>query len=274
MPSASRTAPNRNVKKSGGHTLLRFFIVVAVVAVLGIGGAVLYYSDLFGVESVSVSGVSHLTASEMTSLAAVPSNTTLLRVDASGIESRLKTNPWVESANVNRQFPHTLELAITERTIQAVVTITSTDGQASENWAIASDGMWLMKIPDQDSDQAKNVSSQVYEDAQSVLHITGVPYGVRPQEGAYCTDASVTNALNIVSGLTTDLANQVCTVSATDSANTILTLDNGVQIAFGTAEDIRSKERICIELMGQYPDSIAYINVRVVERPTWRALES
>ena len=41
---------------------------------------------------------------------------------------------------------------------------------------------------------------------------------------------------------------------------------------FGEAEDIRLKERVCLELMEQYPDQIAYINVRVAERPTWRSI--
>ena len=195
-------------------------------------------------------------------------------MDASGIASRLQTNPWVKSAAVNRLFPETLELAVEERSIAAVVSTTSLDVQETENWAIADDGMWLMKIPDQDSAEASQISQQVYIDAGQVLHITDVPYGVAPQEGAYCTDDCVLNALNIVSGLTTELADEITTVSATDTANTVLTLENGVQIAFGTAEDVREKERVVLELMAQHPDSISYINVRVVDRPTYRAIPS
>lgn len=91
------------------------------------------------------------------------------------------------NVQVNRVLPDTLDLAITERTIAAVVTVTGSDKQ-TENWAIASDGMWLMKIPDQNSDEGKSISQQVYTDADRVLHITDVPYGVKPQEGAYCSD--------------------------------------------------------------------------------------
>ena len=121
-------------------------------------------------------------------------------------------------------------------------------------------------------EQAIDGSQQIYEDAASVLHITDVPYGTSPETGAFCTDENVNNALDIVAGMTTSLADQVVLVKATDAESTKLTLDNGVEIAFGKAEDIREKERVCLEIMEQNPGSVAYINVRVVDRPTWRAL--
>ena len=66
-----------------------------------------------------------------------------------------------------------------------------------------------MPIPDQNSEAGKRTSPKVYEDAAKVLHITDVPYGTRPEVGAYCSDANVNNALAIVDGMTTELAGQV-----------------------------------------------------------------
>ena len=100
-----------------------------------------------------------------------------------------------------------------------------------------------------------------------------MPYGTSPETGAFCTDENVNNALDIVAGMTTSLADQVVLVKATDAESTKLTIDNGVEIAFGKAEDIREKERRdACEIIEQNPGSVAYINVRVVDRPTWRAL--
>jgi cell division protein FtsQ len=70
--------------------------------------------------------------------------------------------------------------------------------------------------------------------------------------------------------MTTDLAGKVKKVTATDAESTLLTLDSNVEIAFGTAEDIRDKELVCQEIMEQHP-SVVYINVRVVSKPTWRS---
>lgn len=259
-------------QKTYRRYLVRIGIVGALVLALVVGGVAVYYSDLFAIESVSVTGVEHLTASDMTELASVPTNTTLLRVDAAGIRERLLMDAWVQDVSVNRQFPNTLELAVTERTIAAVVNVPTENAESTQQWAIASDGMWLMPIPARDSEAGKRTSPKVYEDAESVLAITEVPYGTRPEVGTYCTDANVNNALAIVDGMTTELAGQVKKVAATETESTTLTLESGVEIVFGTADNIRDKERVCLEIMKEHPDGLVYINVRVVDRPTWRAL--
>jgi cell division protein FtsQ len=266
-PTARRAvAANPWVRRIG----IAFAVIIALVIVY----VALYFSSLFPVTKVTVTGATHLTSSELTDLAQVPQGTTLLRVDTAGIESRLESNAWVSHAQVNRIFPDTIELSITERSIAAVVDVTSTEGQQTEHWAIAGDGTWLLDIPDENSSDASSVSDQIYQDASQVLHITDVPYGVKPVVGAHCSDESVINALDIVANLTTELSGRVTTVSATDAANTIITLDNGVQIAFGsadTAEEVREKEQVCLELMNEHPE-VTYINVRVTDRPTWRSL--
>ena len=212
---------------------MRIGIVAALVLALVGGGLAVYYSNLFTIENVSVTGVEHLTATDMSELASVPAGTTLLRVDAAGIRERLLKDAWVDDVSVNRVFPNTLELAVTERTITAVVDVPTENAESVQPWAIASDGMWLMPIPDQNSEAGKRTSPKVYEDAAKV---------------------------------------QVKKVAATETESTTLTLESGVEIVFGTAENIRDKERVCLEIMKEHPDGLAYINVRVVDRPTWRAL--
>ena len=80
------------------------------------------------------------------------------------------------------------------------------------------------------------------------------------------------NALSIIDGMTTELSDQIKSVAAASSNSTTLTLDNGVEIAFGEAKDIRDKERVCLELLKQHEGKISYINVRVVNKPVWRSL--
>ena len=111
-----------------------------------------------------------------------------------------------------------------------------------------------------------------HEDAESVLHITDVPYGTKPTVGSYCTDANVNNALAIVAGMTTELADRVTSVKATETASTTLTIKDGPDIVFGTADNIREKERVCLQIMKEHPEGVTYINVRTPDRPTWRSL--
>ncbi len=254
------------------HHVVRIAVVLVALAALVLGGIVLYFSDAFAVEEVHFEGVEHLTSTDVEALVDVPAGTTLLRVDTAAIKQSLLRDAWVESVTVHRAFPHTLNIVVTERTMAAVVEVSSQDATSTQDWALSSDGMWLMAIPSQDSELGQSLNQKIYEDAESVLRITDVPYGTSPETGAYCTDESINNALGIVTGMTTSLADQVVSVQATDAESAVLTLADGVEIAFGAAEDIRDKERVCLEIMEQNPGTVAYINVRVVDSPTWRAL--
>ena len=246
-------------------------VMVGAVAVLALG-LILFFSPILQIDDVQVNGSTHLTDAEIEALVNVPAGVTLLSVDAGSISRSLERDAWVETATVRRVFPHTLAIDITERDIAAVVEVLTSDAKAVQPWAIASDGVWLMPIPEKDSELGASISPQIYEDAESVLTITGVPFGLMPEIGSVCTDENVENALSILNGLTTDLADAIVKVQATDAESTLLTLSNGIEIAFGKAEDIREKERVCLQIMEQNPDKVAYINVRGVNKPPWRAV--
>lgn len=271
LGDVERADRQRRAQQAARRSLRRVAVAVGIVAALVIGAGALYLSPAFTIEKVDVVGAEHLTSQDMAALASVPQGTTLLTVDTGAIERSIERDAWVKDVTVNRVFPSTLQIVVAEREIAAVVEVTA-DAATIQPWAIASDGMWLMPIPDRDSDLGRSIAPQIYEDADAVLHISGVPYGLVPEIGSSCTDVNVNNALAIVDGMTTDLADQVKKVSATDAESTTLTLDNGIEIAFGTAENIREKERICLQIMEENPGKVAYINVRVVDRPTWRAI--
>ena len=267
-----REARREQAKQTSRRRMLAIVAAIGVVVVLLAGWAALYNSPAFTIRNVEVNGVEHLTSDEMAQLANVPSDTTLLRVDTATVKRRVEQNAWVAEANVELVFPDTLRINVTEREVYAVVEIPTSGATAVKQWAISSDRVWLMPVPDADSEAAKTTSSRVYEDASSVLHIVEVPIGTKAEIGAVCTDSVVNNALDIISGLTTELADRVAEVSAAGVAETTLILDNGIEIAFGQAEDIRDKERVVLEILDEHPNNVVYINVRLVETPTWRAV--
>ena len=267
LPQVDRAA---RAQKTYHRYLARLGVVAGVIVALAIAATVACNSSLFTIESVSAKGVEHLTASDMQQLAGVDAGTTLLRVDTATIESNIMRDAWVENVHVQRVFPNTLNLAVTERTIGATVEIGVDDGKSTETWALSTDGIWLCRIPDKDSEAAQNISPKIYEDAENVFVITDVTYGVKPEVGKECTDESVKNALDVVTSLSTDLKDQVKQVSATSTENTTLTLDSNVEIAFGAASDVRDKERVIKQILADHPGEVSYINVRVVKSPTWR----
>lgn len=249
----------------------RVLVGVIIVAMLALSGALLVMTPLFPVKELAVEGVSSLTEEEVVQMAAVPEGSTLLRVNTAEIEDRLEGSPFVKTAKVSRELPGTLKVEITEDEIAAIVEITSTETRRTERWAIDSDGVWIVQIPDEGSEEAANIPTSVYERLGDYRTIVDVPVGPAPVAGTECTDAPVLNALQIINGLSTELKDQVVAVSATDNHNTTLVLEDGVEISFGDASDIRTKERICLKLLEENEGWIASINVRVVDRPTWRS---
>lgn len=267
-----RSERNERAQKRARNYAIRIIVVLVLLAVLALVAGIAYNSSLFSIENVDVRGVDHLTESEMSQLAAVPSDTTLLRIDTDTIKKRLLQNAWVKDVSIERAFPNTLVINVTERAVAAVVAVPQQGGKSTKRWAIASDHMWLMPIPEKDSESGKNTSEKIYEDADAALKITNVPYGTQAAIGTYCTDGNVLNALDIVSGMTTELASEVVEVSAAGADETTLMLDNGVEIAFGKAENIRDKERVVLQILKEHEGSVSYINVRTVASPTWRTV--
>lgn len=267
-----RSERNERAQARARSYAMRVIAVLVLAIVLVIAGGVAYNSSLFTVSNIKVEGVDHLTESEMAQLAAVPDNTTLLRVDADTIKKRLLQNAWVSDVQVSKRFPDTLVIKVKERTVAAVVAVPQSSGKSTKRWAISSDHMWLMPIPDRNSESGKNTSEKIFDDADAALKITNVPYGTQAAIGTYCTDSNVLNALDIVSGMTTELAGRVVEVSASGADETTLMLDNGVEIAFGKAENIRDKERVVLQILKENEGNVSYINVRTVASPTWRTI--
>ncbi len=272
MGALAQDTHRRRAQETYHAHMAKAIAALAVVGVLAVAAIAVYFSPLFSIKQVTVSGVEHLTADEMSQLASVPSDTTLLRVDAGAIKQSIMRDAWVADVDVQRVFPDTINLAVTERQIGATVEVTSQDGASTETWALSTDGMWLCVIPSEDSEEAQKLSPKIFEDAANVFTIKDVGTGVSPEVGAYCTDEPIINALEIVTGLTTELKDQIVSVSAQSAESTKLTLESNVEIDFGVAEDIREKERICLQLLQDNPGKVAYINVRVVDSPTWRAV--
>lgn len=265
--------PQGPQQSSGSKLIIRVVLAVLVLIVVLFGAYnALRISSTFDVEKIEAKGVEHLTMEEIYALAAIPQGTSLLDIDTEALEASLERDAWIEKAHFTKSYPHTLKVKVTERKIQAVVEVTTQDGSGSQDWAIAEDGMWLMPIPERDSEAGQNTSEQIYEDAESVLHIEDVPYGTEAEVGSYCKDDNVNNALAVVVGLTTDLSTQVVSVQATETESTTLVLESGVEVVFGSADDIREKERVCLKIMEEYGDSLVYVNVHNAAKPTWRSL--
>lgn len=139
------------------------------------------------------------------------------------------------------------------------------DGEAGENAEQAA----------QEQPSEPSVCDGVYytlTELATIPVITGVSTSLAPVEGRQETDSGVINALDILNGVDADFSQQIATLDSPSSDNTSVMLKSGIEVAFGEAENMDAKVEVVKNLIGQYPDQISYINVRVVSRPAWRGV--
>lgn len=272
-------------KKRKRLKVLKVFIITLISLLIACGIAAyvyFYYTDSFKIENVQINGVEHLTNEEMEKLADIPKDTTLLKVDIDTIKRRLKMDAWIHDCDVVLSFPNTLVINVKERNIASIVEVPTPTSKINtnqknkdtivRNWAISADHVWLMPVPEKDSEAAKNINPRIYNDVEGIMHIVDVSPSVVPEIGSVCTDDIVNCAIDVVASMTTDLKTQVSKVKASDSSSTNLLLKNGVEVSIGNSEDLRNKERVCLELLAKYEGKISYINVRSASTPTWRMI--
>ncbi len=236
--------------------VLRIVIAIVVVLVVIFGSIFVYRSDFLHVENVKVNGVSHLTSSEITDLAAVPDDSTLLRLDTTTITSNLEQSAWVQSVSIHRVFPDTVEINVVEREPGAVVRVSD-----KAIWVISTDGAWLSAATSDDWDN----SMRIVDVSKSLS---------QPISGSDCNDGGIKNALAIIQGISDDLKSDIKSISAESSIKTSLNLKGGITVAFGDSSDINLKEAAINELLEKYKGKVSYINVRVPSKPTFRTKNS
>lgn len=136
VPSDRPAASRASLK---GRIGLVVAIAVAVVLAVGIGGVVAVNSSLFAATDIEVKGSEHVSEEDMARLLDVPEGSTLLNVDADALAASLKKNPWVDTVDVEREFPHRLIITPKEYKVAAVVYIAADDIA----WAVSESGTWI-----------------------------------------------------------------------------------------------------------------------------------
>ena len=137
-------ARRANVNSAGRRLLNRVILVLLGLALLLAGGFILYHSPAFTISQISVEGNQYLSNEQVIALAAVPENSTLLRVNPSIVAENIAADIWITEVKVRRGFPSTLNIVVTERQVAAVVEISSTSlNTPNQEWLLSSDGIWL-----------------------------------------------------------------------------------------------------------------------------------
>ena len=82
------------------------------------------------------------------------------------------------------------------------------------------------------------------------------------------------NATKVATGLSPELKAMTRAISAPTVDKTAVITNDDVEIFIGAATQLAAKDRIIREILRREKGKVVYINVRVVERPTWRGLDA
>jgi cell division protein FtsQ len=104
----------------GRRRLHRVTWVLAVVATV-VTGAALAQTPLLDVDRVQVAGADRTAVATVRWAAGIARGDALLTLDEAGAEQRVEELPWVAEADVVRDWPGTVRVAVTERTPAALV---------------------------------------------------------------------------------------------------------------------------------------------------------
>lgn len=200
-PEAAK-APARGLIR--GLKVLLWTTGISIV-VVGLG-LLLYFTPIMSVRSTVITGLGAVTREEIEQAAAVAPETPLLQVDTDAVAERVAMIRRVASARVQREYPSTLRITVTER-VPLVV--------------------------------------KDYPDGPHLFDRDGVDFATAPPppglpfldvETAGPNDPPTEAALEVLTALSPEVAGQVARIAAPSVASITLTLNDGREVIWGTTD--------------------------------------
>jgi cell division protein FtsQ len=121
-PTTTEQAPAPSLPSAVRRRRAALLALIAATVLTAAGTWLLYGSSWLRATRVKVTGTQVLTPAQVREAAAVPLGGPLVSADTGAIEGRLtKRLRRIESVDISRSWPHTIELKVTERTPAAIV---------------------------------------------------------------------------------------------------------------------------------------------------------
>lgn len=208
---------------------------------------VVLWSPLLKVKDVTLEGGSQTTTAEVSRAAGLDEKDNLLFVKSADVAARVARLPWVKSVDVDRILPSTVRVRIVER--EAAMVLTSESG----SWTLDGSGRIL----------------EVGGEGSGLPVLAGSELGdLRP--GETISTLSVRAAVRALGSMPAELREKVKAAFAPTSERISFTLEGGLLVRYGAAEELRDKHEVVIALLERVKEEqtpVTYIDVRVPSNP-------
>ena len=107
----------RRQKREKSFRILKIILKILLLFAIIIGILLfLFISPVFNIKNINVQGNSKINTAEIESLSKINMNENIFRFSSRKIEENVKENAYVDSAEIKRKLPNTVEITVTERT--------------------------------------------------------------------------------------------------------------------------------------------------------------
>lgn len=208
----------RRQRSKNRRRLLRPALVIAIIAiVVAVLVWLVGFSPVLAVTKVEAEGQRVVTAAEVEARGAVPMGRPLARVNTGHIVERVATLPAVQSVQVERRWPNTIVIVVTER----VAVIVLAQG-GSFSWADASG---------------------------TIFHQTQTP-----GEGLVVVEAPrdqriLADLATVTASLTEQLRGRIQKITAISPDTITLVLDQGQTVIWGSAAESTTKAQVATAML-------------------------
>lgn len=193
--------------------LRRLGVVLVGAALAGLVVWVFYGSSLLAVRDVTVTGNRLVTTEQVLAAAEVAEGTPLAVVDDRAVASRVGALPAVAGVRVERKWPTTLIVSITERSVRLVIA--------------RGDGFdWV--------------------DATGVVfhHAPERPDGTMLVEADADDDKVLAGIVTVANALPAQVLSRATTIAASSADSIVVKLDDGSRVVWGSAESSDLKAQV------------------------------
>jgi cell division protein FtsQ len=220
-----RQGSRRRSPRRRGTRLWGSVAGVMVLSLLAGAGWLVGFSQVLSAGRIEVTGLDRVEASSIREAAAVPLGLPLARQDLGAIASRVSSLPRIESAEVSRQWPRTIRIAVVER--RPLLGVRQPEG-------------FLLV------------------DAQGVAFETSpsLPTGVLQADINPDRVQLLVEAGTIAAAMPPDLKRRVVRMHATSRNHVIVLLTDRTEVNWGTDADSVLKSQLVLALLKRKPSMI------------------
>ncbi len=213
-------------KKRKKRTLLILLCLLAVMLIT-------FFSPLFKISNITVSGIRELTPEYVLTSAGLESGVHLTKVDFSGAEKALSKTAYISSAQVKYKFPNALEVIVEEK--MPVVYYRFADGYVGINVdGVVTD---IIQTMEKQLPVANGISLGTYS------------IGQKPELAN--AEAVQIDALTTVAGTLYDLemSDSIAVIDVSEITNIRLTTTKGINVKCGNTAELSYKFSVLREVI-------------------------